>query len=515
LKYYQNAKNYTVYNGYSKNARCQRFSHVFSLIKINWLLLAGLQFIVYYNTNMKIKFSGSGFAPHKFILVFFVLYFSPMLFAQGENTEAILTAAAEHLSRRDFNAALAQFDRFSPEYAGRTEILLLRASILNSAGRTADSRQIASGIIAREPNNTDALMILADAAARDGRDRDRRNFLDQVIAIDPNHVRALNDLGNINLGNRSLRVAAGFFDRALAVDPNNGEALVNRATVHRYNREPRLAEQLLNRAIERYPQWARPLHERARLYRGASFFNDALADLDAARRLEPDNYWVSVDRGLVLMDMDRREDALTEFNRAINIDPNNFLAYVYSAGLKDIFGDFAGAEQDYLILTRLRPDYYFAFEGLGMIRMKNRQWAGARDAFLEAYRQAPREYNYALLAAINWMRAGRQTDPRQFLAQVLRTAPRDSIEFAMLRLFHDLSGDADVAIRVQNERNNHKKAQMLFFLASYYDIRGNTTLANRYFLMVQELDAVASIEWRLNEWVLAERGLGLRAGNVR
>jgi hypothetical protein len=107
--------------------------------------------------------------------------------------------------------------------------------------------------------------------------------------------------------------------------------------------------------------------------------------------------------------------------------------------------------------------------------------------------------------------AGRQTDPRQFLAQVLRTAPRDSLEFAMLRLFHDLSGDSDVAVRVDNEKNIFEKSRMLFYLASFYDIRGNTNLANRYYLMMQDLGAVPSIEWRINEWILEEKGLGLRA----
>jgi tetratricopeptide (TPR) repeat protein len=252
------------------------------------------------------------------------------------------------------------------------------------------------------------------------------------------------------------------------------------------------------------------LQERARLYRGAGFFTDALEDLDDAIKLEPDNYWINVDRGLVMMDLNRKQDALLDFSNAISIDPGIFIAYVYSAGIKDELGDYDGALRDYSVLSKLRPDYYFAFEALGMLHMKNKQWAQARDAFLDAYRQVPREYTYALLAAVNWMRAGRQTDPRQFLAQVLRTAPRDTPEFHMLRLFHDLSGDSDVAVRIENEQNIYNKARMLFYLASYYDIRGNTNLANRYYLMVQELDAVGTLEWRLNEWILEERGLGLR-----
>lgn len=444
---------------------------------------------------------------------YFFLTFNSVLFSQEEDSlEFILNEAARYLADRDFSSALELFDRLSPEDAAGTEIQIMRAGILNSAGRTAEARRIANNILAAQSENTDAIMIIADAAAREGKDRERRASLDRVIKINPNHARALNDLGNINLGNRNLRTAAGYFDRVLAFEPDNGDAMIGRAAVYRYNKEPRRAEQLLNRAIDAHPQWAKPLHERARLYKSAGFLDDALEDLDAAIKLEPGDYWILTDRGLVLMDMDRKQDALEDFSRAIEIDPNAFLAYVYTAGIKDESGDLAGAERDYIRLGRLRPEYYFAFEGLGVIRMKNKQWAGARDAFLEAYRQAPKEYSYALLAAINWMRAGRQTDPKQFLAQVMRTAPRDSVEYAMLRLYHDLSGDSDVVARVQSEQNIYKRAQMIFYLASWYDIRGNIQLANRYYLLMQELDAAGLVEWRINEWILAERKLGVRAG---
>ena len=461
---------------------------------------------------MIIKFNGSGPVLRAFFLLFLFLGHFSVLFAQESGLESVLTEVARLLGRRDFSSALELFNSLSPADAQRTEIRIMRATILNSAGRPADARRIANEIVASESDNTDALMVLADAAALEGKARDRRNFLERVIRINPGHTRALNDLGNINLGNRSLRVAAGYFDRALAAEPDNGEALVGRAVVYRYNNEPRSSEQLLNRAIRLYPEWARPHQERARLYKGAGFLADALEEINEALRLEPDNYWINTDRGLVLMDMNRKQEALEGFRRAIEIDPNIFFAYVYSAGIKDETGDYTGAERDYTILARLRPDYYFAFEGLGVIKMRNRQWAEARDAFLEAYRQAPKEYTYALLAAINWMRAGRQTDPRQFLAQVLRTAPRDTLEYSMLRLFHDLNGDSDVAVKVDSEVNIFTKTRMLFYLASYYDIMGNRTLADRYYLMVQELNTAASIEWRLNEMILTERGLGLGTG---
>jgi tetratricopeptide (TPR) repeat protein len=450
-----------------------------------------------------------GFSPLFLLLIFLIMRVFP-LSAQENNTESILNAVVERLGYRDYSAALALFNNLIPEEAEKTEILIMRASILNSAGRPAEARAIADRIVSKQPDNTEALMILADAAALEGKERERRNALERVIKADPKNVRALTDLGNISLGAANLWVAANYFDQALAADPDNGEALLGRATVYRYSQEPRRAEQLLNRAIIRYPKWASPLHERARLYKGAGFLNDALSDFNAAKALDPDNYWIAVDRGITLMDLGRKQEALEEFRRAIVLDPKNFLAYVYSAGLREEFADYAGAEQDYAAMAKLRPEYYFAFEGLGMIKMKNHQWAQARDAFLEAYKQAPKEYAYALLAVVNWMRAGRQTDPRQFLAQVLRTVQRDSLEYMMLRLFHDLSGDSDVAVKVDKEANPDIKARMLFYLACYYDIRGSKTLADRYYLQVQELDRMATPEWRINEWILEERGISLR-----
>ncbi|MDR0878764.1 MAG: tetratricopeptide repeat protein [Treponema sp.] len=426
---------------------------------------------------------------------------------EPSGTQAILERIAELLVRRDYDGALAYFDKIEKADAEKTEIQLLRASALNSAGRTSDARAIANGILAGEPENTGALFVLSAAAAGTGNEKEQRTLLERIIKIEPSNAAALIDLGKIAFGAQSLRTAAGYYDRALAAEPDNGEALVGRAQVYRYQHNPKNAELLLNKAVKLYPQWASPRHERARLYRGAGYTEDALKDMDAAKKFEPDNYFIAVDRGSVLIDLNRKQDALEEFKRAIAIAPDIFIAYVYSAGIQDDLGDYEAAEKDYTVLTKLKPEYYFAFEGLGIIKMRNHEWAQARDNFLEAYRQAPKEPMYALLAAMNWMRAGKINDPKQFLEQALRNAVRESLEWYVLRLYRDLSGDTDVAIRIDREKNLDNKARMLYYLGNYYDIRGNKNLADKYFLQVQELGRKYTLEWRLNEWTITDRNL--------
>jgi tetratricopeptide (TPR) repeat protein len=419
----------------------------------------------------------------------------------------ILRQIAGLLEQGDFAGALALFDTLPPEEADTRGIRLLRASVLSSAGRTGEARDLVQAVLDESPEDPEALFVLAAIEGAEGKERERRLTLERLIKTSPGHVPALTALGDIALQARSFRTASSYYDRALEAEPANGEALVGKAGFYRYSRDPQNAEKLLNQAIKLYPQWAAPLSERARLYREAGYPNLALEDLEAARKLDGGNYWIAYDRGNALIDLNRKREALEEFERAVSLDPDNFLAYVFTAGIRDDLGDYEGAEKDYALLVQLRPEYYFAFEGLGMHKMRKHLWAEARDAFMEAYNRAPQDASYALLAALNWMRAGKINDPRQFLEAALRKVRRESQEWYLLRLYHDLAGDNDVALRVDREQNPDTKAKMLFYLASFYDVRGNRNLADRYYLRVREMERRAIPEWRLNEWVIAERNL--------
>jgi tetratricopeptide (TPR) repeat protein len=425
-------------------------------------------------------------------------------------TSALLQRIAELAGKGDYDGALALFDKIDPRDAGKNEIRLLKASVYVSAGKSGEARAIADEILAGESANVQALLVLAAVEEAAGKEREQKVLLEKVLKIDPENVTALISMGNVAVRNNSFRNAAGYYDKALAREPGNGQALLARAWVYRNINEPKAAEALLNKAVELYPSWAAPLHERGRLYKGVGFPREALADLDKAKALEPNNYWISCDRGEALADLNRKSEALTEFQRALKINPGYFLAYVYSAGIKDELGDYEGAEKDYETLARLNPDYYFAFEGLGMHMMRRGDWLAAKDAFMETYKRAQEDQGtYGLLAAMNWMRGGRLQDPKVFLEEVLRKVQRDSLEYWMLRLYHDLTGDNDIAMKIDKEKNSELKARMLYYLANYYDIRGNKNLADKYFLMVRDLNVKSIPEWLLNEWALAERGMAL------
>jgi tetratricopeptide (TPR) repeat protein len=231
-----------------------------------------------------------------------------------------------------------------------------------------------------------------------------------------------------------------------------------------------------------------------------------LSDLDKAKELNNNDYWISMDRGMVLVDLNRKQLALEEFVHAQSLNPDHFLSYVYTAGIKDESGDYDGAEKDYEALVRLRPDYYFGQEGLGMIKMRNHQWEEARNAFIQAYNYAPNEWSYALLAMMNWRRLNQPGNIRDFADRVLRKLPRDGLEYAMIRLYLDMNGDDGVARRISTEKDPRLKARMYYYLGSYYDIKGSARLADAIYSEILELEQRTTIpEWRLVMWAMEER----------
>ena len=430
------------------------------------------------------------------------------------DTSFILGQISELLEKGDYEEALARFSGIKAEDAEKVEIRLLKASALISAGKYSDARAIVNEVLENNPDHIPALFVLSSIEEAQNRTREQRAALERILAKESGNVQALVAMGTLLIRGSAARQAGPYFDRALAADPQNGEALLGRAWVYRNARDVKNAEALLNRAVELYPDWARACHERGRLYKAAGFYQAALADLNKAQALDGNNYFIACDKADALKSLNRKKEALAEYERAIAINPDYFLAYVFSGSLKDELGDLDGAFKDYQALVRLNPDYYFGFEGLGMHLMRLSRWLEARDAFMEAYRRAsladsasPDLGMYALLASVCALRGGARREAQPFMDKALAKLARDSLEYRMLRLYRDWAGDMDITNRIDRERNPLVKSRMLFYLAWYYEIRGNKNLANKFFLQVRDLDVKNMIEWRLNEWILDARGM--------
>jgi tetratricopeptide (TPR) repeat protein len=407
----------------------------------------------------------------------------------------------------DFDGALALFDEFPEEDAKTADIRLLKTSVYISAGRILEGRKLVGEVIGDEPENADAFYALFRVESVAGNKQAARTALDKALKINGNHILALNSLGGLYVQNDSWQFAIAQFDKVLTISPGDLTALIGKASVLRFQNRRDEALALANKAVELYPDKTQGYTVRAQLFRDTGKSANALADLVCAEELDPGDYWVNYDKGRALLAMNRADEALEAFERAITLDNTEFAAYVYSAGVLADKGDFVTAEQRYKELAKLNPDYFYAYEGIGMLKMKNKEYAAARDAFLSAYAKVPSENSYAVLAALNALRVQKLFEVKPFLETAMRAVKRDTLDYAVLRMLNDFNGDGNVARQIEAEKDTLLKGRMTFYLAEFYDICGKPALADVYYEKCREANRRDTVEWRLNQWKMEERSL--------
>jgi tetratricopeptide (TPR) repeat protein len=426
--------------------------------------------------------------------------------------DALLARILDCLSAGDFDGALAVFDEFSEEDAKTAGVRLLKTSVYVSAGRIAEGRDTVNGVIEDDPRNPDAFYALFMVEAAAGNRQAVRKAVDNALKVDKDHIPSLNALGNIHAQNDSWALAVAQFDKALALDPANLAALTGKAAVFRFQGRSDEAMPLADEAVELHPDKKQGYVIRGQLLRGTGKMGAALADFTAAEQLDPGDYWICYDKGRTLLSLKRSDEALAAFERAISLDGTQFVAYIYSAGILADSGEYAKAEERYIEAARLNPDYFYAYEGIGMLKMKNKEYAAARDAFLAAYEKAPEENGYAVLAALNALRVQKLFEVKPFLESAMRRlSKRDTLDYAILRMLNDFNGDANVARQIEAEKNALLKGKTAFYLAEFYDICNKPALANVYYEKCREINRRDTVEWRLNQWRMEERDILARA----
>lgn len=421
--------------------------------------------------------------------------------AKGPDT--FLDSVYAKLQHGDLDGALRLFDGLPTEEAAKSGNLMIKASILMSADRLREARETAS--LARENSTTEkdsleAQFVLASIDGVEGKTRDQKAKLDAILKSDPAFVPAINAQGALAMNKNDLRAAEAYYDSALKASPKNPDALLGRAQVARLQHRPKEALKRLNEVIDLYPNDAQILAQRGRLLREMGNPQDSLVDLDKAKKMSPTDYWISYDRARSLLALDKKRDALAEFANAEKINPNIFVSYVYSAGIHDELGEYKAAIHDYETVIKIKPDYYFALEKLGTHYMREKRYDLACNAFRTAYAKAPDIYHYAVLAVINGLYSGeKQSQFKGYLEEIMRKIDRNKPEYYTMRLFYDFSGDADVARRINAEKDIQQKAKTLFYLAAYYSVRGNDGLAKKLFDDFKGLQRRELLEWRIFE----------------
>lgn len=338
------------------------------------------------------------------------------------------------------------------------------------------------------PEDMDLLYMRAYIAFLTEDIEGRDQWVTRGLELNPDH-------GDMNMLRASILIAQRDYVQAnrhlevtLLEDPENFQALILKSDVlmHLGQGNDELNAHFLQEAVktldkveEILPDYAYLYIDRARALTVLGEYGRAYQDLSKAIDLEPHVEWHYVDRArLTLKYRNDRLDALNDLRKCEEINPDNFLANVYLAGI--LFDELQFEESLYYFerVMEMRPDYYFAYEIAGTLFYTQGMYQEAKEAFLRAYESYSPETGYILLAALSMRQLGEIQQSNELLTQIARGLDRQSLDFEMVRFFIEGGSSYFVVDKLNKEENEAIRRRFNYYLGEYYLMIGSSGAAS-------------------------------------
>ena len=129
-------------------------------------------------------------------------------------------------------------------------------------------------------------------------------------------------------------------------------------------------------------------------------YHGAIADYDRAIELDPENAEGYYNRGIAKSGLDDYHGAIADYDRAIELNPNYAEAYFLRGFAKHKLGDYRGAKADYDRAIELKPEDADAYSNRGIAKRKLNDYAGAVADYSRAIELDPDEADAHFLRGI-------------------------------------------------------------------------------------------------------------------
>ena len=387
------------------------------------------------------------------------------LYAESGDSEAALDALEE--------AGVQDMDE---------ESRLVYAVLLRNEGRLDESRRQLEELVSDNPDQAVAWFNLALLELGAGNEEARDEALDRALEADDSLAEAHALRGNLAIADSNWSRAESSLKKSLQYDGDNPASLVGLAWVYAKTDRLEASVALLDKAVELEPEFVYARVDRSRVNVSLGNYNDAEDDLDAAVELEPDVPWHYLDRARIrLRHFQDYGGALDDLEMVEKLDPGNFFALVYLAGLHDEQRRFSISKDYYEQVVEARSDYVWAYMPLGKFAWMEGRFRDAANWYAKAAAEDPDEFSFSLMAGLALARAGDKAAGDKILKDLARYYDSSDVEYEVIRFCLERGSDYYAVNALNKAEDETKRERLWFYLGAVYESEGNSISAQSVF----------------------------------
>ena len=244
----------------------------------------------------------------------------------------------------------------------RLEPLIVLSEALSLIGKKEGALEAVNQALSIDPENLDALLKRGKFLAELGRPEEALSDFDRAVALAPRSQRAWLDRGRTKLNIGHMAEARDDLDRLLEIDPDHAEGRFLRGRVRYKLNDPPGALEDLERARDLGWKLERTLGYVEGLYRKLNRPDRQLETLVDMVASKPDDASIRIQYAVALAQSARYAEAIAELDRAVELDPSNYLGWYNRGAARSELQHFDLAAADLTRALELRPDHWMSLK---------------------------------------------------------------------------------------------------------------------------------------------------------
>ncbi len=389
-------------------------------------------------------------------------------------------------TQADILRALAVF-----EEPGISEKLLpeertIYAAVLLSLGRKDDSQKQYELVLTESPANPDALRSLALFAELEGKNAEQLGYIDQWIKSSPHDPEAYAVMGWAYLNRHDIPKATSNFDLSLSKG-RNALASAGKSQIQSSAGKNQEALTSIEDAISLDPENDQWHSLRSLILVDLERPQEAERAITQALTLSPENPWHLLDRArLRHRVLYKPQAALEDLNKLIGLDSQNFFGFVYRAEILEAEGRWQDSYKDYKVAYALKPEYDSIFPSMSLMSFLFEDYALAVQMASASFQANRGEWAFPVIQAISLRKLRREPEAAQVLTQNSERFSGSPLVSELFRFLQNPRASQAFLGLIERETDPVNKSRVQFYAGYQFYTMNQNQSARALFREVSE-----------------------------